>query len=161
MTQISTRKGLHRIVYCSAFSRSFPTDRADQDEAIGLIVRSSIRNNRADAITGLLLAHQGWFTQALEGPAEAVMTTYSRILKDPRHTDVTMFGAGPAERREFSDWNMCARRLSPTDDAILATLDLKGAFDPRGLGLGAAMRLLIAVKGIQSRVETEAPFNAA
>ena len=112
-------------------------------------------------LRGLLLAHQGWFTQALEGPAEAVMTTYSRILKDPRHTDVTMFGAGPAERREFSDWNMCARRLSPTDDAILATLDLKGAFDPRGLGLGAAMRPLIAVKGIQSRVETEAPFNAA
>ena len=151
MGEISARKGLHRLVYCSAFSPGFPSDVAEQDAAIGLIVRSSIRNNRAVAITGLLLAHQGWFTQALEGPAEAVMTTYSRILGDPRHMNVTMIGAGPAERRAFSDWNMCARRLSPTDDAILATLELKGAFDPRALGLGAAMKLLTAVKGVQAR----------
>jgi len=151
MAEISTRKGLHRIVYFSGFSGRFPTTVADQDEEINAIVRTSIRNNRERAITGLLLSHQQWFVQALEGPAEAVMTTYGRILRDPRHVDASIVGAGPAESRQFANWNMCARRLSDTDDAILRTLDLKGAFDPTALSLDKAMGLLTAVRSIQSR----------
>ena len=151
MVQFSTRKGLHRIVYFSRFSGLFPTSPADQDEEVGAIVRASIRNNRECAITGLLLSHQQWFLQALEGPAEAVMTTYNRILSDPRHIDATVIGAGPAEARAFANWNMCARRLSAADDAILATLDIKGALDPAALSLEKATKLLMAVKNIQSR----------
>ena len=153
MTAVSTRKGLHRIVYFSGFSSHFPTAPADQNEAINAIVRVSIRNNREQAITGLLLSHQQWFVQALEGPAEAVMTTYGRILRDPRHEAANIINAGPAESREFANWNMCARRLSETDDAILRTLDLKGAFDPAALSPGKAMSLLLAVRSIQSRAQ--------
>ena len=151
MTQISSRRGLHRIVYVSRFSGQFPTAPAEQDEEIRRIVSTSIRNNREHAITGLLLSHQQWFIQALEGPAEAVMTTYSRILSDPRHLAAKIIGAGAAPTREFANWNMCARRISAVDDAILATLDLKGAIDPAALRLEAAMKLLTAVRGVQSR----------
>ena len=151
MTQVSSRKGLHRLVYFSRFGALFPTAEPDQDDAIRSIVSVSIRNNRQRHITGLLLSHQHWFIQALEGPAEAVMTTYGRILSDPRHRAAQILGAGPAPAREFANWNMCARRLSTVDDAILATLAHKGTFDPTALSLGAALNLLKAVRGVQSR----------
>ena len=151
MTTVTASKGLHRLLYCSGFSRHFPLAAADQDEEVGKIIRASIRNNREVAVTGLLLVHQLWFVQALEGPAEAVMTTYGRILTDPRHTDAIVLGAGPADSRSFGGWNMCARRLSNADDAILGTLDLKGDFDPRKLSAAKALGLLTSIAGIQAR----------
>ena len=151
MTEVSTRTGLHRLLYYSAFSPRFPRAVDDQDVEVGDIIRASIRNNRQVAITGLLLVHQKWFVQALEGPAEAVMTTYNRILSDPRHQDAAVIVAGPAPGRQFSNWNMCARRLSTADDAIVQTLELKGAFDPRKLTPVKALTLLVAVKNIQHR----------
>jgi hypothetical protein len=151
MTSISTRRSLHRLIYCSSFSARFPVAADDQDEEINKIIRVSIAENRQRALSGLLLVHQNAFIQALEGPAEAVMTTYNHILSDPRHQDAHIVGAGPVENRRFSNWNMCARRLSPTDDAILQTLDLKGAIDPRGLSASKALNLLTAVKTIQWR----------
>jgi hypothetical protein len=126
------------------------------DEEIDNLIRASIRNNRQVAITGLLLVHAGWFVQALEGPAEAVMTTYSRIVADPRHEDAKIISAGPAEARAFGDWNMCARRFSKADEAILDTLDQRAVFDPTALTAASTLRLLKAVRGIQARTQRAA-----
>jgi len=145
---ISGSRSLHRLIYASR--QAFAPDMAPDDE-IEALIRASIRNNRLTALTGLLLVHDGWFVQALEGPAAAVMTTYQRILNDRRHTDSRVVSAGPAEVREFGDWNMCARRFSPADDAILDTLAQKQAFDPTALTDKSALRLLKAVRGIQDR----------
>jgi hypothetical protein len=150
---ISSSRSLHRLLYASrqAFGRGMIPD-----EEIDGLIRASIRNNREVAITGLLLVHGGWFVQALEGPAEAVMTTYRRIFDDPRHADVRVIHAGPAEARAFGDWNMCARRFSKADDAILDTLGQRAAFDPATLSAAGALRLLKAVRGIQDRTERAA-----
>src|SRR3990167_4193900 len=107
--EISSSRTLHRLVYASR--QCFAADMIADDE-IDALIRASIRNNTDAALTGLLLVHDGWFVQALEGPAEAVMTTYQRILNDPRHTESRIVCAGPASVREFCDWNMCARRFS-------------------------------------------------
>lgn len=147
-TEISHSRGLHRLIYAS--SQSFAPGMSP-DEEIDALIRASIRNNRADSITGLLLVHAGYFIQALEGPAAAVMTTYRRILDDPRHSEPSIIFAGPAETREFADWNMCARRFSNADDAILDTLNQRAAFDPARLSPPSALRLLKAVRGIQER----------
>lgn len=146
---ISARRSLHRLIYASS-------ECLDPDEGLGGIIRSSIRNNRAVSITGLLLFHNGWFLQALEGPAEAVMTTYGRIARDGRHFDCRIISAGPADAREFGDWNMCARRLSPADDAILDALHQRETFAPAKLTGPAALRLLKAVRGIQNRIQMTA-----
>jgi len=118
--EISSSRSLHRLIYASR--QAFGPGQVP-DEEIDAIIRASIRNNRADAITGLLLIHSGWFVQALEGPAQAVMTTYRRIVEDKRHDSAKLIHAGPASAREFGDWNMCARRFSAADDAILDTLE--------------------------------------
>ena len=133
-----------RLIYSSQFGSGFPVLPADQEDEIGKIVRASIRNNRKVAITGMLLAHQGWFIQALEGPAQAVAETYARILTDPRHSNATMLANTPA-KREFSSWNMCARRLSRADDAILAGIG--GAdFRPSTWTARRALGVLINVR---------------
>ena len=146
--EISSSRTLHRLIYASR--QAFAVDMIPGEE-IDALIAASIRNNGAADITGLLLVHDGWFVQVLEGPAEAVMTTYRRILNDPRHAESRVIAAGPASNREFGDWHMCARRFSAADDAILKTLSQRQAFDPAKLTDRSALRLLTAVRGIQDR----------
>ncbi|MGZ6049869.1 MAG: hypothetical protein ACXWKN_15865, partial [Phenylobacterium sp.] len=56
----------------------------------------------------------------------------------------------------FADWNMCARRVTPADDAILETLSQKAQFEPRKLSSPSALRLLMTVRGIQQRTQLAA-----
>ena len=147
-SEVSSSRSLHRVIYASR--QRFAADQSP-DEEIDAIIRASIRNNRDVALTGLLLVHDGWFLQALEGPAQATMTTYRRILDDPRHDSPRLISAAPADGREFADWNMCARRFSAADDAILDTLEQRETFDPAKLSDRSALRLLKAVRGIQAR----------
>jgi hypothetical protein len=152
MSTISGRRTLHRLIYSSRIT--IPA--IDRNEEISQIIRASIRRNREVAITGLLLVHEGCFLQVLEGPAEAVMTTYGRICEDPRHGDVRVVGSGPAAGRSFADWNMCARRITAADDAILDALSMRTSFDPHKLTPISAMHLLLAVRGIQKRTQLKA-----
>ena len=152
MSSISGAWTLHRLIY-SSLHRLAP---GDEDDQLAAIVRSSIANNRAVSITGLLLFHKGYFVQALEGPAEAVLTTFGRICSDPRHVSTRTIHSGPAPSREFGDWNMCARRITPADDAILATLSLRARFDPSRLNARTALKLLVAVRAIQDRTQIAA-----
>ena len=144
---ISGTRSLHRLVYASKIR----VPEADLDYEVGQIIQASIRNNRGTSLTGLLLVHAGWFLQALEGPAGAVMTTYQRILNDTRHEESKTLAAGPVSAREFGDWNMCAARITPADDAILDALAQRQVFDPSALSAAAALRLLKTVRGIQQR----------
>ena len=147
MSGISGARTLHRLIYASQ-SR---LETADTDQTVEEIIRISAHNNRKAGVTGLLLVHDGWFVQALEGAAEAVMTTYGRILRAPRHSEAVVLSAAPTETRSFAEWDMCARRLGPADDAILDTLSQRGRFEPHRLNGEAALRLLTAVRGIQNR----------
>jgi hypothetical protein len=51
---------------------------------------------------------------------------------------------------------MCARRITPADDAILDALEMRLAFEPQRLSARSAMRLLLAVRGIQDRTQLKA-----
>ena len=157
MSELAHRKGLHRLVYASAFGAALPASVSDQDHEIGEIIRASIRNNREVAITGLLLVREPWFVQVLEGPAEAVTATYQRIANDPRHRDIAVIESGPAPARQFSDWNMCARRISPADDAILARLALSEAM-LGSLTAAQALALLLHVRDLQAQATAD-PFG--
>lgn len=149
MSGISGTRTLHRLIYVSRQV----TDPTLLDETLADIISASIRNNRQVALTGLLLAHEGHFVQVLEGPAEAVMNTYRRIIDDPRHEATKVLAAAPAEARAFGSWNMCARRLSPSDDAILATLGRRGRSEPEAMSGPSALRLLKAVGAIQDETQ--------
>lgn len=124
MIEIETEgRGLFRLVYASRYLGA----ERDFDETVRTIIAKSIQNNRVVDVTGFLLAGEGRFLQLLEGPAEAVRSTFERIGRDARHGDLKRISAGPAERRLFKDWNMGQSRLLPAD------LDLLSAAEPQDL----------------------------
>lgn len=99
--------GLHRLIY---ISRALPSQGPDGEAAssaeIAGIVARAAEKNRALAVTGVLLAYNGWFIQALEGSYDTLKPLYERIATDPRHTDVTLKGVSAAPTRLFSRWAM-------------------------------------------------------
>lgn len=147
MPESSSGRALHQLAYASRVQIPWP----DQAAEIDRIVEVSARNNARVDVTGLLLVHDGWFLQALEGPMEAVLTTYGRIVNDPRHGDCKVLHAAQVGARSFPDWHMCARRMTLADEAILDALSMRGLFEPHALTGAHTLRLLTSVRGIQQR----------
>ena len=139
---------LQRLIYAS---RADGCILPDLDGTVRRIIEASERNNRLVGVTGLLLAHKGWFLQALEGSPVAVRNVFSRVSRDRRHRDVKVLDERAAAERAFGDWSMCGRKLGPADDAVLDVLDMRESFEPLTLDEASAMRLLTTIAGVQSR----------
>ena len=133
---------LVRIVYASRATSSCV---ANLDDNLRQILAAAILNNRSKGITCLLIAHRGWFLQALEGPTDQVHALFKHICGDPRHCDAVILGEGVITARDFGLWSMCARQLSPTDALILGELDRRPAFEPADFPERTVMRLLRTV----------------
>jgi hypothetical protein len=149
---MSSTRSLHLLIYASRCKVAWP----EQGREITAILDVSIRNNAQAGVSGLLLVHDGWFVQALEGSMQAVLTTYGRISGDPRHGDCRVLSAGPAQSRSFAEWHMCARALTSADGAILDALAMRGAFEPHRLTGPQSLRLLTAVRGVQDSARRRA-----
>lgn len=104
---------LTQLIYASNAAREFC------DDELAAILDSSIRHNRQNGITGLLLYARGTFLQALEGKQVAVEETYERIKKDNRHTELAVVEWAPILRRSFSDWSMGFRRCDTPEAAAM------------------------------------------
>ena len=81
--------------------------------SVAEILGVSERNNRRDRLTGVLLAHDGWFLQALEGSRTDIERLLTRLRSDPRHTDIRMLGFDPINARSFSEWSMGQILVTP------------------------------------------------
>ena len=78
-------------------------------EELANILRTSRRNNAAVEVSGLLIVGGRRFLQALEGPEAAVMTTFDRIGRDPRHFAVVQLTREAITTRQFAGWAMGAQ----------------------------------------------------
>lgn len=141
-------EALHRVIYAS---RVNPKHLTDLDATLLDILATATRENAKRSITGMLIAHGGWFVQALEGPEAAVQERFGVIVRDPRHRDATILGEGRTEARLFGAWSMCAKTLSPTDATVLEVLDRKTKFDPADVPERSVIRLLTAVADVHRR----------
>lgn len=77
------------------------------------ILQVSRRRNQNDRITGLLIYDGKRFLQVLEGPLEAVETTFSRIAVDPRHRALVRLSSRHVELPEFGQWAMASHITGP------------------------------------------------
>ncbi|MBK1719365.1 BLUF domain-containing protein [Thiocystis violacea] len=92
--------------------------REDLSEAeLDKILASSVRHNKPQSVTGMLLYSNGSFMQVLEGDAVAVDEVFSRIRDDPRHTAVFVIERAPISERNFDRWSMGFKRLDARDAA--------------------------------------------
>ena len=72
------------------------------------ILQAARRKNAATELTGLLVCGGGLFAQAIEGPEEAVLRTYVKILDDPRHSECRIVHITPTSTRLFAKWAMAS-----------------------------------------------------
>ncbi len=89
----------------------------------------SQHNNNKVSVTGALLFNGGSFAQVLEGPRKAVETTFERIQRDPRHSDVSVLQCEPVEARGFSNWSMAFIGHSPRGRAMWNEVAARTGFD--------------------------------
>ncbi len=70
------------------------------------ILTASKNNNTLNGISGVLMYHDQLFFQVLEGERTLVKNCYRRILRDPRHSSISLMWEGEAETRAFASWAM-------------------------------------------------------
>ena len=145
---------LHRVLYCSR--NLIPGGPEAVAADIRSILAASRRNNARDGITGGLLFSQGCFAQVLEGPLDAVETTFERIQCDERHADVTVLRSGPITARDFADWSMAF--AGPDAASPFAAAGMADAFAARSDRGDTLLGLLRAV--ITREAEWLAPAPA-
>lgn len=126
---------IFRIVYCSRNAMADGGSTEDLEQILG----ASRKNNAQDGVTGALLYNQGIFAQTLEGPFEAVQTTYERIQADERHTELVLLEAETVENRLFAEWAMA---LATPDDPAGASAVLSRALAKHGDGSSEVLVML-------------------
>ena len=91
-----------RLMQLIYVSRPFGFEGGTLDD----ILISARRHNAANGVTGALICRNDVFLQMLEGPREKVTETFSRILLDDRHIEVSLLWCGDAPFRSFAEWSM-------------------------------------------------------
>lgn len=98
-----------RVFY---FSRA---TQAISDEQLRELLTSSRRNNALQGISGVLVHGGGLFAQILEGPEQAVLRLYGKILDDRRHSNCRIIYISPANERMFQKWSMGVINSTPLE----------------------------------------------
>ena len=100
---------LQSLVYMSSATAPF------DEEALAAVLEHARERNTEAGLTGLLVHRNGRFMQLLEGPYDAVLSTYERILEDDRHGSVQLLAEESIHTRRFPEWSMAYDR--PADGA--------------------------------------------
>lgn len=116
---------LYRIVY---FSRT--ADDIDLAERHDQILAVSRRNNAKDAISGALVAGNGFYLQCLEGRRSVVNQAFLRVAQDRRHEGVELLEAVPVHERLFAAWPMLFINVHLTPPVEVSRFTADHTFDP-------------------------------
>lgn len=60
--------------------------------------------NKVNGVAGMILSHEKFFLQLLEGERDAVNAMFRKISTDNRHTHVTIVRYADIRKPEFADW---------------------------------------------------------
>jgi len=92
-------------------------------EVMRNIVATSIKNNKRNDITGMMLYSDGNIVQAIEGKKEALKATFSRILVDVRHVGIYILLEEKVEHRDFETFSFGFKHIKKSE---IEKWDLKG-----------------------------------
>ena len=113
---------------------------------VAQLVKHSQDSNAKHDLTGVLLHVGDTFFQVLEGGEEEIKSLYGKILKDPRHTQITRIIFESIPRRYFADSSMSLTTMSPAQLSSLLQSPDSNQKDVllAGLDEGRAKKLLRA-----------------
>jgi hypothetical protein len=115
------------------------------DEAlVTAILEPALKYNHEHGITGILCTYsQGRvFLQVLEGGRAAVNDLYSRIVRDPRHRDVTLLDYAEIKERRFASWRMGSVNLNRVNVGSILRFSESAVLDPFSMSGPTALALL-------------------
>lgn len=133
-----------RLTYASRLTKEM------SPAALKKIMVVSRRNNQKLGVTGALCHSPRGFLQILEGPAEAVNELYNRIVKDPRHSRVTLLEYVKVPYREFENWSMAYIHTDEISQALLHKYSTHRVFDPFAMGPVQARVFLLAITELRA-----------
>ncbi len=105
-----------RLFYLSQATRGI------SDGQIQSILESSRRNNLGIGLTGVLVHGGGMFAQILEGPEQAVLRLYLKVVDDSRHGNSSIIHISPADEPMFKNWSMAVIESNPLEFQHIAHL---------------------------------------
>jgi hypothetical protein len=76
------------------------------------IVKTSIKNNQHNKITGMLLYSEGNVVQVLEGEKQSVIDTFHRIETDIRHLGIIVLIDEEIAHKDFGTWSMGCKQIN-------------------------------------------------
>ena len=117
---------LVRLMYASRARDGLDT------EEVAAILRQSRSHNPRSGVTGVLcLCPSGpIFIQALEGGRDAVNALYNRIVRDPRHRDVTLLKYEDIAERRFAGWAMGQVNMARLNPGLVLKYSETATLDP-------------------------------
>jgi len=112
---------------------------------IDAILAQSHAHNAEHGITGILCAYHNGdvFLQALEGARDEVNRLYNKIVRDPRHTEVTVLDYTEIGERAFSGWRMGRVDLNRVNVSTVLRYSERAQLDPFTLPGKTALALLL------------------
>lgn len=116
---------LVRLIYASRSTSPI------NQEAVAKILAQSEKHNLNAGITGVLcVCHGDIFLQALEGGREEVNQLYTKLMRDARHTDVTLLNYAEISERRFACWRMGRVDLDKLNVGVILKYSEKPHLDP-------------------------------
>jgi hypothetical protein len=100
-------------------------------DGIAEVLATSAANNLRDEITGVLVCDDRWFAQVLEGTENKVSVTFERILRDTRHSDVTLVTMQTEAERRYPDCPMLGVIRNEDNGDLFRHYGEHDGFDPR------------------------------
>jgi FtsZ-binding cell division protein ZapB len=155
---------IYRLVYTSR--NLLEGGEEEQKAAIAGLLAVSKRNNARVGVTGALLFNGGSFAQVLEGSRAAVETTFERIQRDPRHSDVAVLQCEPVAARGFPNWSMGFVGDSPRGQALWTEVARLTNFDLSRLEGNVLFNTLLSIVKVEEgeralAAPVPAPLNVA
>jgi hypothetical protein len=104
-------------------------DSASSFKDVEDIVTVSRPRNSLLELTGALVATPRHYAQILEGPAASVDAVMISIIRDPRHTDITLAPVEQKPGRDFNRWALAYHGESTYVSQLIATALAAPAFE--------------------------------
>ena len=132
---------MHQIIYMSSLV-------TPDLEVLRDIVAKSIKNNKRNDITGMMIYSDGNIVQAIEGKKDAVNEIFSHILVDMRHVGIHVVLEEKVDRRDFEAWSFGFKHIKKSE---IEKWDLKGdLFKAGDKEIGARVRRGAALTVLKS-----------
>jgi hypothetical protein len=101
------------------------------DQVVDDVLARSRDNNSSAGITGVLcVCDDNVFVQVLEGGRDVVNRLYGRLIRDTRHTDVTLLEYAEIAERSFTNWRMGRVDLNRINAGMLLKYSETPRLDP-------------------------------